>query len=214
MNTMKGITSFALAITATFLMIAGIYVYVTLLTVYAQEQTFDEYVDPDSLFTIEYPSDWEIIDETLNGEPLSDLYPERVGYVEFAMRDKVTDELMYTGINVEVKEEPEQLENLQDVRRNMLLHPDAILANGENPLIEPTTLSGQDAFKVSFHSPPVSLCEGCADIIPALEYVRVTTFDPQTKYSYTVEYSALPVLFSELVPTFETSVESFKITAQ
>ena len=181
--------------------------------IHAQEETFATYNDPDGLFTIQYPSDWEIINETLTGEPLSDLYPERVGYVEFAMRDKVTDELMYTSISVEVKEEPEQLENLQDLRRNILLHPDATLANAENPVIEPTTLSGQEAFKIGFHSPAIpSVLEELGDIIPARDQIRVVTFDPQTKYSYTVGFSALPVLFPELVPTFETSLNSFRIT--
>ena len=177
--------------------------------IHAQEETFTTYIDPDGLFNIQYPSDWEIVNETISGERLES---ENPAYVEFDMKDKVTNELMYTGITVRVQEEPEQLETLQDVRRNMLLHPDATLAKAENPVIESTTLSGQEAFKVSFHSPPVSLCEGCEDIIPALEEARVVTFDPQTKYSYTIGFSALPVLFAELTPAFETSVNSFRIT--
>jgi hypothetical protein len=192
---------------ATFVTIYIITVMISPL--HAQEQNFVTYNDPDNLFTIKYPSDWDINNETLTGERLGSEY---VGYIEFNMRDKVTDQLMYTGINIKVQKEPEQLETLQDVRRNMLIHPDATLAKAENPVIEPTTLSEQEAFKISFHHPPLSLSEGCGDIVPPLEIIRVITFDPQTKYSYTVELSALPVLFSELVPTFETSLNSFRIT--
>jgi hypothetical protein len=32
--------------------------------VYAQEQIYDKYVDPDGLITIEYPSDWELIGQS------------------------------------------------------------------------------------------------------------------------------------------------------
>lgn len=169
----------------------------------AQDQVYEEYVDPGDLFTIEYPSDWELIGQS------GDDY---VGYMSFNLRDKVTDELMYASISVQVKEEPEQLETLQDLRRNVLLHPDAVLSKAENPVIEPATLSGQEAFRLSFHSPPLSLCDGCEAIIPALEGIRVVTFDPETKFSYTVELSSPPVLSSELVPNFETSVDSFQIT--
>lgn len=181
--------------------------------IHAQEEIFATYNDPDGLFTIQYPSDWEIVNETLTGEPLSALYPERVGYVEFDMKDKVTGEFINTAISVEVKKEPEQLETLQDVRRNMLLHPDATLAKAENPVIESTTLSGQEAFKISFHSPAISSSlEELGDIIPATDQIRVVTFDPQTRYSYTVGFSALPALFAELTPAFETSLNSFQIT--
>lgn len=119
---------------------------------------------------------------------------------------------MYASISVQVKEEPEQLETLQDLRRNVLLHPDAVLSKAEKPVIESATLSGQESFRLSFHSPPISLCDGCEAIIPALEGIRVVTYDPQTKYSYTVELSSPPVLLSDHIPIFETSVDSFRIT--
>jgi hypothetical protein len=86
-------------------LISGVLVVICMVVVpvYAQEQIFDAYVDPEGLFTVEYPSDWELIAQTAD---------EYVAYMSFNLRDKVTDELMYASISVLVKEEPEELETI------------------------------------------------------------------------------------------------------
>lgn len=79
-----------------------------------------------------------------------------------------------------------------------------------------TTLSGQDAFSIRFQSPEIRFDIGDPTIeplrIPSQEQMRITTFDPATKKTYSVGYSADAAFYELYYPIFQQMKESFKIT--
>jgi hypothetical protein len=170
----------------------------------AQQQLLNSetYVDPDGLFSLQYPSDWETFSLSEQENPF-----DNIQSIEFTMRDKATDQSVIS-VEARVQDEPDEVETLEDVR----IYHITRLSDGDVEVLNSSqaVLSGQEAFSIFFHRPADEVTPEYTQ--PANDVLMITTFDPDSHKSFTLRYGALPVLFSQNLPTFQAIVDSFKMT--
>ena len=116
-------------------------------------------------------------------------------------------------MRVRIEDEPNQLRTFGDVKA---YHISRLLNNHSNDLLPQTlkssntTLSGREAFTIRFHNPGKNVVEGLH--FAEQDVLVITTFDPMEHRSYSVRYSAQPVLFAKYLKIFEKMTGSFEIT--